>query len=114
MRKGRLLALLAVVAFIAVAALPAKHAVADERDFQFINNSNVTIIELYVSPSGESDWGDDILGSGTLEPGGSGTVHFNRFSAGNCLYDIRVVAEDGSSSELYQVDLCSTDTVTYG
>jgi hypothetical protein len=115
MRVSRLLAVLALFAVMGALALPTRRAVADPRDFRFVNNSNVTIVELYVAPAGEDDdWGDNILGGQVVESGGAGTVTFNRFSPGNCVYDIRVVASDNSASELYLVDLCNTTTVTYG
>ena len=103
---------LALLAVLAVGtASPA--LAADPRDFTLINASSATIRELYVSPSRSSDWGDDVLGDDMLAPGRQVNITFARFRAGNCYYDIKVVTRNGSESQLSNVDLCNTRTVTY-
>lgn len=86
---------------------------ADPRDFQLINGSDRTIDQIYVAPSNMDDWGDDILGLDVLPPGQTVTITFQRFTPGDCYYDIKVVAADGGEGELNQVNLCETTTVTF-
>jgi len=88
-------------------------AYADPRDFELINNTGADIHNVYVSPSNLTDWGPDILGRDILPDGDSVTITFARFSPGNCLYDIKVVTENGDEGTLGQVNLCETDTVTF-
>jgi hypothetical protein len=88
-------------------------AFADPRDFTLINGTGRAIHEVYVGPSNEVDWGDDILGEDTLPDGASVNITFRRFTQGDCLYDIKVVTEDGAEGELDQVNLCETNTVTF-
>lgn len=121
---GSRLRVLAAPALAASMLLPfAGHAVAastpapviapahDERDFTFVNSSGVVIQNLYVERSDLVDWGADILGRDVLDAGQSANIVFNGFSAGSCLYDIKVIAPDGSSLEAYQFDLCSISTI---
>ena len=49
-----------------------------------------TIYHIYISPSGDRQWGTDRLGSRTLAPGGSGSIELSKGE-----YDIKVVDEDG-------------------
>jgi hypothetical protein len=86
---------------------------ADPRDFTLVNASSSTIRELYVSPSNSSDWEEDVLGDDMLSPGQRVNITFSRFRPGHCCYDIKVVTRSGSESELHDVDLCNTRTVTY-
>ena len=88
---------------------------ADPRDFVLINNTGQTIHNLYVSPSNQTEWGDDVLGQDILGDGENVTILFPaaRFTAGDCLYDIKVVTETGAEGELGQVNLCETHTVTF-
>lgn len=103
---GAMLALLV----IAVSAAP---AFADPRDFTLINNTGQVITEVYVSPSNQTDWGEDVLGRDVLMPTETVDITFQRFTPGDCLYDIKVITETGAEGELSQVNLCETTTVTF-
>jgi hypothetical protein len=106
--------LLAVVAMVGLVAVGTRTVRADPRDFTLINNSESIITHLYVQPSGpDEEWGDDILGVSVLEPGQEVLVYFERFTEGNCLYDLKVTLEDSSEYELLDQDLCETFTISF-
>ena len=89
-------------------------ASADQRDFRLVNESNSTIMRLYVSPASADRWGPDQLGSDVVRPGGSYSLHFDRGQAGNtCMFDLKIVTASGSATEQRGVNLCRTSTVTY-
>ncbi|MFN8559924.1 MAG: hypothetical protein U0531_22085 [Dehalococcoidia bacterium] len=115
MRRWGIGSALALLAVTLTLLLGSDSARADRRDFTLVNRSGVTIFEVYVGPSHEPDWGDDILGSDVIIPGESLDVYFSRYdgNTGSCLYDIRVVGADGSEGVLYEVNLCTTTTVTF-
>ncbi|HLH26726.1 MAG TPA: hypothetical protein VK066_29735 [Chloroflexota bacterium] len=96
-------------------ALLAPHsAFADQRDFSVVNHSGTVITQLYVSPSASNRWGVDQLGSAVIRPGNSFTLHFTEEQAGGtCLFDLRIVAADGTSTVDSGVNLCRTATVTF-
>jgi len=98
---------------LAVIGVSSTAAFADPRDFELINNTGTDIHEVYVSPSNNTDWGRDILGRDILPDGESVTITFARFSQGDCLYDIKVVTDEGNEGTLGQVNLCETNTVTF-
>jgi hypothetical protein len=103
---GAMLALMLVVASTAT-------AFADPRDFTLINNTSQVITEVYVSASNQTDWGEDVLGRDVLMPGENVDIAFQRFTPGDCLYDVKVITESGAEGELGQVNLCETTTVTF-
>lgn len=70
-------------------------ALAQDVQYQLVNNSHLTLMEFYTSPVDEGAWGDDILGANVLAPGETGTVDIADGSA-QCDYDLRFVFEDGS------------------
>ena len=88
-------------------------ALADPRDFTLINNTGTDIHQVFVSPSNQTDWGDDILGQDILPASATVDIHFQRFTQGDCLYDIKVVTDNGAEGTLGQVNLCETNTVTF-
>jgi hypothetical protein len=108
---------LPLAALILAAALlvAPRNAFADPRDFTLINSSNITIVQVYVSASNRSSWEEDLLGRGVLLPGRSVNIRFspNDRDAGQCFYDIRVVTSEGRESTMWEVNLCTTATVTF-
>ncbi len=91
-----------------------QRALADQRDFTLVNDSGRVITHVYVSPSKDREWGDDILGRDVLQPGESVFIYFSRYDAGSCFYDIRVVGSNGAEEGILTgVNLCTTDTVTF-
>lgn len=119
MSKLRVLFRPMLAAFLAVTvlALTAQqtHA-ADRRDFTLINRSpSVVIMYVYVGPSDDPDWGEDVLGDQVLAPGESVDIVFSRFdgNSGKCLYDVKVVGANGEEGYVWSVNLCTTTTVTF-
>src|SRR3954471_2913390 len=105
----------APLAMLAVGAmLLAPHsASADQRDFTLVNQTGRTITNAYVSSSNNGNWGSDGLGRDVLPSGRSTGIQFAGGARGQCFYDIRVVTRGGAEGELYEVNLCSTSTVTF-
>lgn len=73
--------------------------------FIFTNGSGVTIREVYVSLSSDSNWGPDRLGANVLNPGGRLSVSLP--ATGVCTVDMRVVYMNGQAAERRRVETCS-------
>jgi hypothetical protein len=90
-------------------ALP---SLAQTVEFTLINNSARALHYFYTSPTNDSDWGYDLLGSdGTLEAGYQGTVTIGDGSD-QCLYDFKFVMEDESETIVPEIDICSLNSYT--
>lgn len=97
--SGVLLALMLVVAITAT-------AFADPRDSELVNNSGRDIAEIYVAPSNMDDWGDNLIPEGKVLPNGNKVpIEFQRYTEGDCYYDVKVITADGGEGELNQVNL---------
>lgn len=79
--------------------------------FTFVNQSGVTVITLQVSPTGESEWGPDILGRDVLANGELAPIVFDRDES-RCYWDIRSTAEGNVELDMRNVNLCETSSVT--
>jgi hypothetical protein len=88
---------------------------ADQRNFTVVNGSSIVLSHLFVSTTDTSSWEEDILGRDVLNPNESVDVYFSQHDgdAGQCLYDIKVVGQQGETGYLYKIDLCQTSTVTF-
>ena len=113
MRRWFTHAALGVVMALSTVVVSATAAHADPRDFTLHNGSGVVISEVYVSSSAVTQWEEDVLGRDVLMPGESVTINFSRFTEGDCLYDIKVVADTGGEGQLNQVNLCEVTDVTF-
>lgn len=82
-------------------------ALAQDADWKVVNDSALTLMELYASPVVAPGWSDDILGSLAIGPGDSGTIHLVNGDA-DCLYDFQFVMEDGSITER-RADVCTDE-----
>jgi hypothetical protein len=87
-------------------------AFADRRDFNLNNNSDYVLAHAYVSPTTDTDWGEDILGREILNPGEVWQVGFDRFDANTCMWDVKVVTQEGFEVKLPQLNLCVITDVT--
>lgn len=76
---------------------------SDDPSFRLVNRGRSEINEVYVSATGDDDWGEDRLGDDTVAKGASRVIQMPR---GQCRYDVRVVFDDGNSTEKRNLDLC--------
>ena len=73
------------------------------RDVRIHNQTGWSMTYLYASAGG--DWGEDLLGSGTLEPGQSVVVTIDDGS-GACRYSLRAEFDNGQSLQRNGVNAC--------
>jgi hypothetical protein len=95
---------------VVLATLAATPAVAEDLVFNLVNESAHTIVEMYVSPVGEDQWGDNILMVEAVEPGVSGDVTIAD-GLDVCDYDLRFVTAEGAEATKTQ-NLCEIATFT--
>jgi hypothetical protein len=101
--------------FLLPAALTAWSAAAlgqpaTEHDVSIANHGRRPINELYVSPTATDTWGEDRLGTQTLEPGHSQklTLHTR-----DCEFDVQAIYQDASREELHGINLCHTRGLSF-
>ncbi|EYD74697.1 hypothetical protein Rumeso_03754 [Rubellimicrobium mesophilum DSM 19309] len=79
-------------------------ALAQDVQYQLINDSGLTLMEFYTSVADEGSFGDDILGANVLPAGDTGTVTIPNASDA-CDRDLRFVFEDGSE-QVKRANVC--------
>ena len=92
------------------AAAPTTTVGTARQNFSVVNATGHVVMTLNVSPTSESEWGPDILGTEVLQPGQTGQVVFDRAES-QCNYDIKVTYNDGDTSEMRNINLCQVGTV---
>lgn len=94
----------------ALATVVATPVLADDLAFTLVNDSSHSITEMYVSPVGEDQWGENILMVDAVDPGVSGDVTIEGGTE-ICDYDLRFVTAEGAEAEQTQ-NLCEIATFT--
>ena len=75
------------------------------RDIRVHNQTGWTMTYFYAAGSGTDDWGADLLGSGTLEPGDSVVVTADD-GTGACRFDFRAEFDNGESLQRTGINVC--------
>jgi hypothetical protein len=81
------------------------------QDFTLVNRTGYQINEIYVGPSSSPNWGRDLLGSNVLPNGRTFDIRFPGNSR-ECLWDIKVVYDDGDVSQFMRANLCNISRIT--
>ncbi len=102
----RLLALLMLLSFPALAQTPAQNP-----SFNLVNRTSKPIREFFLSSTGRTNFGQNRLTT-PIAPGATFAVR--PAVTGNCIYDMRVVFADGSSEERRAVNTCTADDIVVG
>ena len=84
---------------------------AARQNFTVVNNTGHTVVTLNVSASNDNNWGPDILGRDTLGNGESADITFPHDTT-QCMWDIKATYDDGDTTDMRGVNLCTVATVT--
>jgi hypothetical protein len=99
------------LALVAVLAAPSTASAQAKQNFSIVNKTGYTISEVYVSPAKAKSWQEDILGSDVLANAATIEISFSRRER-SCLWDLKVVYDDGESAEWDNFNLCQVSRIT--
>ena len=80
------------------------------QNFSVVNATGHVVTTLNVSPTSENEWGPDILGRDVLQNGQTAQIVFDRAET-QCNYDIKATYDDGDTTDVRNVNLCTVGTV---
>ena len=80
--------------------------------FYIVNNTGVTLNNIYVSPAESSKWGGDILPNDLFEDLSKVQVYIPADFGTTCLFDIKITDLPGNSVTFTNVDACKLHTLT--
>jgi hypothetical protein len=86
---------------------------AEALNFTVVNDTEDTLIELYIAPSSDDDWGEDLLGEEELDPGESIEIEIDD-DHDECEYDVQAVFDNDGDEEIEEIeeeDLCEQGAV---
>lgn len=80
-------------------------------DFTLVNKTGLTIQEVYVSPTHDDEWGEDVMGRDVLEDDAAVEISFSRRET-ECLWDLKVIDDDDDSVVWTKLNLCEASEIT--
>ena len=101
----------AALALVAVAAVSATAAQRRNLDFTLVNKTGVDIMEVYLSPTSDNEWGEDVMGKDILESGQKVDITFSSAET-ECNWDLKVVDEDDDDIVWTKLNLCTANEIT--
>lgn len=101
-------AMLSTALTLAVAQAP---ALAGQQDFSVVNKTGYAFKHIYVSEANNNSWDEDILGRDVLENGEKLDVSFGKGEK-TCIWDMKVVYDDGESAIWEDLNLCKISKLT--
>ena len=84
---------------------------AQDKRVVVVDRASSPILEFHATPTGEEDWGDDLLGRAVIGVGRFRMVDVEDGSP-TCYYDFKAVLANGGTAFRYHVDVCSTESWT--
>ena len=93
-------------------ARPARIVFKGGRMFTVENKSDQAIHSVQASMDSLDKWGDNRLGKDVIMPGNDFLMQVDGYRA-HCLFDIRLVMEDGLEHTYEGMDLCEADRIVY-
>lgn len=98
---------------IAISALLVNSLFAQAQDFVLVNNTGITIYDLYVAEADSAEWGEDILAEQILNDGEEFEISFSGYGDNDCLFDILIGDTEGNYFWWEDFDLCELHTITF-
>jgi hypothetical protein len=96
-----LLLLIAVVSLFSV-----KNSSAQALTYDVVNNTGVTLVDIFVTPSETSHWGNDILPNNVFENGSTITVTIPADYGSTCLFDMKITDAVSGHVTFTGIDAC--------
>jgi len=87
-------------------------APAVQDDYGVINKTGMILTHLYLSPTSEDSWGEDILEQDVLANGEECGIEFDKDDE-ECIWDIKVVDSKERQWTVMKVDLCKYTKITF-
>lgn len=86
---------------------------ADAAELDIVNSSLKGIQHLYIAPSGDKDWGRDLLAGDTASAIAPGD-HRIITNLAPATYDLRLIDDDGAECEIEAIEVDNTVKVELG
>jgi len=101
--------LFAVIAVISL--FSTKNSSAQALTYDVVNNTGVTLVDVFVTPAETNNWGNDILPNSLFENGMTITVTIPEDYGSTCMFDMKITDAAGGHITFTGIDACKLVTL---
>lgn len=102
--KNRILFLFILIAGLSL--ISTKNSSAQALTYDVVNNTGVTLVDVFVTPSETNNWGNDILPNDLFENGSTITVTIPATFGESCMFDMKITDVAGNYITFTNIDAC--------
>ena len=102
--KINLLVLFAVISLLFLSSV--KNSSAQALTYDVVNNTGVTLVDVYVTPSETNHWGNEFLPNNVFENGSTITVTIPADYGTTCMFDMKITDAVGNNVTFTGIDAC--------
>jgi hypothetical protein len=104
---------IAAVALIILGLAPSVVRAESALDFTLVNDTGYTIDKVFVSPSKQEKWGEDVMGPDDVVPDGKSVhIRFSREHEKDTRWDLKIEFTDGEYLYWTDLDLSTISEIT--
>ena len=107
--KNKLLFVFAIVAIVSLFGI--KNSSAQALTFDVINNTGVTLVDVFVTPAETANWGNDILPNNLFDNGTTISVTIPADYGTTCMFDMKITDAVGGHVTFSGIDACKLITL---
>ncbi|MBX7046245.1 MAG: hypothetical protein K1X86_10440 [Ignavibacteria bacterium] len=83
-----------------------KNSSAQALTFDVVNNTGVTLVDIFVTPAESNNWGNDILPNDLFDNGSTVTVNIPADYGQTCMFDMKITDGAGGHITFTGIDAC--------
>ena len=103
----------AAVGLIVMGFAPSVIRAESALDFTLVNDTGYTIDKVFISPSKQEKWGEDVMGPNDTVPDGKSVhIRFSREHEKDAKWDLKIEFTDGEYRYWTDLDLTSISEIT--
>jgi hypothetical protein len=111
--RNNIIASFASILLAVLALAPSTARAESALDFTLVNDTGYTIDKVFVSPSRQEKWGEDVMGPDDQVPDGKSVhIRFSREHEKDTKWDLKIVFTDNESRYWTDLDLSTISEVT--
>lgn len=103
--------LIAGLALVALTTVPVSASQGKNLDFTLVNKTGLGIDEVYLSPTNDDEWGEDVMGRDVLKNGEKVMIKFSSAET-ECNWDLKIVDEEDDDIIWKKLNLCTAEEIT--
>ena len=77
-----------------------------ELSYDVVNNTGVTLVDVFVTPAETNNWGNDILPNNLFEAGSTIRVTIPPDYGETCMFDMKITDDAGGHITFTNIDIC--------